>query len=340
MVIDFYYYKCLDKRNHLLYKAIYDAVSTYQKHVIIPDARYSDQEIHTAYESVLYDNPQFFYFDQRKLSYRRSIRELEIQFSYMLSEADCRKFTDIVNRNATKILQSLHLESMDEYGKVKAIHDVLAGEVSYAYEWLEKQDGLEFLYAHSILGVFCKKKSVCEGIAKAFKLLLNAAGIKCIVVSGIMTKEAGSEENHAWNIVKIDGKTYHVDPTNDICNSDKEWTCYDYFCLTDEQIRHSHRDYYHMPACTDESQDYFYRNHAAISNQKELMKYLRKNTGRIPFELYFRLQYGYEKDFPTMVKQITDEAVAMIRSQDYASSIHSKYNDVQRTIRLKADIRV
>lgn len=55
-------------------------------------------------------------------------------------------------------------------------------------------------------------KAQCSGIARAVKYLCDCHKIPCIVVSGeIHDQEIHGP--HAWNIVQIDGKTYHLDVT-------------------------------------------------------------------------------------------------------------------------------
>ena len=56
------------------------------------------------------------------------------------------------------------------------------------------------------------KKGQCSGISRAAKYLFDYVGIECILVMG--TGFNGNEyENHAWNIVKIDGDYYQLDIT-------------------------------------------------------------------------------------------------------------------------------
>ena len=59
-------------------------------------------------------------------------------------------------------------------------------------------------------GALVNKEAVCEGYAKAYKLLLNAMGIECDVVINA---------EHAWNVVQLEGKWYLVDVTNDDTNN-------------------------------------------------------------------------------------------------------------------------
>lgn len=54
---------------------------------------------------------------------------------------------------------------------------------------------------------------VCEGYARAFKVLCDKAGIPCVLVSGNADNGSGTPEAHMWNYVQIDGKWYAVDVT-------------------------------------------------------------------------------------------------------------------------------
>lgn len=184
------------------------------------------------------------------------------------------------------------------------------------------------------------KKSVCEGIAKAYKLLLNALGVKCIVVSGKLKSESGSNGEHVWNIVKIDGKTYHVDPTNDICNSTREYTNYDYFCLTDKQISISHMIYAGVPQCDDLKYDFFHCNGSDIPNERSLDKYIRKKATQIPCEIYVHISYAMDDNFTQLVGKIQKKVMKLITSKDYGLKYDTKYNEAQRTVRILVKIRV
>ena len=55
-------------------------------------------------------------------------------------------------------------------------------------------------------------ETVCDGFAKAYTMLLSKVGIESYYIG---------HDLHVWNLVKIDGKFYHVDVTSDNC---KNWT--------------------------------------------------------------------------------------------------------------------
>lgn len=88
---------------------------------------------------------------------------------------------------------------MSDFDKVISAHDYLTETASY-----ELTDDLSF----TAYGIFVRQKGVCQGYAYAFKYLMDRAGVECHYVTS-------DTLNHGWNIVKLDGKYYHVDVTED-----------------------------------------------------------------------------------------------------------------------------
>lgn len=66
--------------------------------------------------------------------------------------------------------------------------------------------------ASNLIGGLLHGKSMCGGYSEILRNILSEVGIDCIYVSGEGKDKLG---NHAWNQVKLDGKWYNVDLTND-----------------------------------------------------------------------------------------------------------------------------
>ena len=64
---------------------------------------------------------------------------------------------------------------------------------------------------HLAYGPLVELRGICSGLAWAFKTLMDEANIECICVSGFLKEDL--KTGHMWNLVKIDGQFYHVDPT-------------------------------------------------------------------------------------------------------------------------------
>ena len=136
---------------------------------------------------------------------------------------------------------------MPEYKKELRLHDYLVNHCRYSLG--SPDDENEF----RAYGALVDGEAVCSGYAEAMALLLTYAGIDCKVVIG-----SSKAENHAWNLVKIDGEWYHLDPTWDD-PVELGIVTHAYFNLSDDEIAFDHswnRDRTEKATSTDAG--YFY----------------------------------------------------------------------------------
>lgn len=75
---------------------------------------------------------------------------------------------------------------------------------------LEYRCPLSFESISALIGRYKGAGPICEGYARAFKVLCDAAGVSCVIADG-----DGGGVSHMWNNVCIDGKWYGVDVTWD-----------------------------------------------------------------------------------------------------------------------------
>lgn len=97
-------------------------------------------------------------------------------------------------------------DGMSDYAKATALHDYLALNIAYDYD--NYQANTIPADSYNAYGALVNGVAVCEGYALAYKYLLSEVGIEAYMVKSV-------QMNHAWNMVKIDGKYYHVDVTWD-----------------------------------------------------------------------------------------------------------------------------
>ena len=128
--------------------------------------------------------------------------------------------TNEVSKKEDELLKSLKISGKNDYQKIRAIYDYLTKNVKYDYS--KKLDPI----AHTPYATLFKKKAVCQGIAVAAYNLMLKAGIDCRVITG---------SNHAWNIVKLEGKYYYIDATWDLGRSPSK---YKYFLKGDPMSKH------------------------------------------------------------------------------------------------------
>ena len=115
---------------------------------------------------------------------------------------------------AESILASLHLNGASDYDKVFAIYRYICDNVVYDYAHLEDDT---YLLKYSAYAAATQGTAVCAGIADLFYYLANAAGLDARITTN---------DTHAWNFVRVDGKYYYLDATWDLGKSEDE---YEYF---------------------------------------------------------------------------------------------------------------
>lgn len=119
-------------------------------------------------------------------------------------------------KNAQAIAEKY--SSLSDYEKVLAYKEEICSLTSYNWDAATTDLNKKPPYGDpwQLVWVFDNDPNtnvVCEGYSKAFQYLCDLGGIDCYTVTGYM-----GDGDHMWNIVKIDGKCYHVDITN--CDSD------------------------------------------------------------------------------------------------------------------------
>ena len=127
---------------------------------------------------------------------------------------------------ADAILEGLPAGGSD-FDKELYLHDALITKVTYDINTVSEQNAY---------GALIDGRAVCAGYAFAFQYLLMRAGIESFYVTGTSHKE-----NHAWNIAKIDGDWYFVDPTWDDPVGSTYSPHYAYFNLTTSAMGADHR---------------------------------------------------------------------------------------------------
>lgn len=115
-----------------------------------------------------------------------------------------------VDEKVKEVMESLALEGKTEYEKTKAIYDYICANVIYDYDNLE--DGTYDL-KHTAYAALINGTSVCQGYALLFYRLALEAGLDNRIIVG-----TGANQDHGWNIVRIDDKYYNLDTTWDAAN--------------------------------------------------------------------------------------------------------------------------
>lgn len=144
------------------------------------------------------------------------------------SSADESDETTVAGK-VNSIISEYITDDMSDYTRARVLHDWLIGNADYDLTYTR----------YDASGVLLYGSGVCDSYARAYQMLLAAAGIESIIVTGKAGSSPDSYENHGWNLVKLDGSWYHIDCTWDDPPSGGMEN-HAYFCLTDEEMAVDH----------------------------------------------------------------------------------------------------
>jgi len=157
-------------------------------------------------------------------------------------------------KNCLKVIYSKYVtKEMSDYEKIYAAHAWIIQNVKYDKRLYTK--GTVPVESHEAEGVFNKGIAVCDGYSKAFMVIMGHYNIPCQMLAG---------GYHAWNIVKIKNKWYHIDCTYDdpVVNGkfNNRYVYMDFFLKTDGYMYKTHVwNYSAFPKCNSKKIDKNYK---------------------------------------------------------------------------------
>ncbi len=254
--IEEYYFNQIPSELNEIYRELYERIRDGEDSADLY-ATVPLEDFWTAYYSVLADHPEFFWVGSN----------IEVQQNAVSGNVVSYKITTTVEPSARESMR-MQLESAADaliaqidpgasaYEKIKYVYEYLINTVDYDLQSADNQN---------IQSALLQKRSVCAGYARAFQYVLHRMGMFCTYVTGTITTGG----DHAWNIVRIDDQYYHVDVTwgDPVFVGAEEGSSgvrsmnYNYLCCTDADIAGTHvvGTRVAMPACTDDSYNYYKR---------------------------------------------------------------------------------
>ena len=290
MIGDRYYYSKLPESEKRVYREIYQGCMEHRDIIQISDSGDIMKSYPRIIHALMDDNPLLYFLNQSTIEIAKdAYGNIAVLPQYFFSAEKVTAYNQRLQDAANRIIYDLGLTEGSDLEKVRKVHDHLCSTVSYDFKGSDIQDVTRFITAHNVLGVFAHKKAQCEGIAKAAKVLLNAVDVRCIIVFGQAEDKTGAMADHCWNIVNIEGHPYHMDVTFDIGNGTEGCIAYDYYNITDSQIRKDHVFSTGLPKCTDKQANYFELEGLSFSSRRKLENYISSQVKGGSRVVYFKL---------------------------------------------------
>ena len=273
-------------------------------------------------EYIALDNPGLFFIDFGKIQFRLYDNQLTVEVKFHYDKGQIVECEAKLRQEINKIMAKYSILGLSEYERVVSLHDCLVKNVEYEYSSHSET-------SHSVLGGLLKRKTVCEGFAKTFKLLCDWANIKCIVVSGTATPKGSASENHAWNIVKLGGDCYHVDVTWDSCAFEKtDMLSHAHLNLTDSDIAQDHKWKRNLlPQCSRDNLNYFAASKTLFATEEDFKEYFENGlkSGQKSFEVRFKDKPKDQDELADSIRRIMqNRLLSMFLGYSYRLQYNAK----------------
>ena len=268
-----YYYKSLNKQQKAVYDALrqgFDALAP-----AIRVERLENAELSDVYQRLKLDEPGLWFVVGFTYRFYPQASHVELVPEYLFDKQKIREHRQAIDSRIARLTRPLQGKSSRE--KAVAIHDYILENVRY--------DKLKKSYSHEIIGPLTQGVGVCEGIAKTVKALCDACGVECLVALSHDNPDRGVKYRHAWDLLRLDGKWYHMDATFD--NSlQRGVKRYDYCFVDDKRIFRDHeRLVLPLPACGD-GDSFYYRTVSLTKTEQvesRVKQALRKKEAHLVF---------------------------------------------------------
>ncbi len=136
------------------------------------------------------------------------MRSMEVSYNINMDQASVTVHYDYGSAGLENEIEAVIAEKSAEfaalpnaYEKVLAVHDYLCNTAYYC---------LDEYYSHTAYGALVTHYAVCDGYSLAVQRFMDVLNIPCRIALG-----EKNGEPHAWNLVMLDGKWYHLDVTWD-----------------------------------------------------------------------------------------------------------------------------
>ncbi len=208
----------------------------------------SQAEAYQIFVQVMNENPALFHVEPTislNVSQEKAINYI---FRYRYPKSRLEEMRAELKTETDKIF-SLMTEDMMDWEKALIVHDAIISMCDYDTEASSEK------VIRNIYDFFTQKKGVCQAYSLAYKYIMDQCGIPCFIVNS-------DEMHHAWNVVEIGGKYYHVDLTWDDPLYDGSgifgYCGHNYFLISDSGISADHLAWTPNYGCTEDFENSFW----------------------------------------------------------------------------------
>lgn len=198
---DSFYYNQLTSKQKYIYHEINDCIENARNIFMFKtDDEIDVENIRHVIYAYCNDNPSVYTINHSNAFdcyYYKALKCVFVEIPKIRSDVS----NSLIEYTVDTIIESLD----DKYGKdlILELNDYICSNYSY-------NDSID--YHNDIRSMILSHQGVCLGYAKLMKLCLDKLGFENIVILGKTDFEL-SENDHAWNAVKVEDNWYYIDVT-------------------------------------------------------------------------------------------------------------------------------
>lgn len=290
-----YYYQQMNKQRQAVYHAILQGITVLADEFQIPAIEGS--ELYDVFFQLRLDHPEIFWATSFKYKFFKGSPNYIFIPEYIFEKNKIREHQKALKARVDKLARPA--KNFSDIEKEKYVHDFICENVRY--------DKLKKAYSHEIIGPLGQGVGVCEGIAKSVKILCDALNLWCIIAICGNNPEKGIKYRHTWNIIRLDGKYYHLDATFDNTLGAGAQIRYDYFNLCDKSVFRDHQPLIApAPECTDAQHFYYREKKLSFTKVEDVYKRALQTAKKgKTFTFHWRGGYLTREVFGELLEQIS-----------------------------------
>lgn len=245
--------------------------------ISLPQPLTSPIEVQQLYTAFTWDHPEFFFIGNTYSyeGYQSGGRNYYNTFClvFTMNAVERHEASVWLNEKVNALLGAVP-ENSDAFETELFLHDALLEGCVYDNAAAGDDSPADaYPNAFTAYGALVEGKAVCEGYSRAMQLLMHRSEIPCTLVSGY---DRSTQAPHMWNLITIDERNYHLDPT---WNDTGDKLRHTFFNLTTSEIQLSHSldgDNIGVDTCTSVEANYYRRTNSylAINDPDSLSRLL------------------------------------------------------------------
>lgn len=157
--------------------------------------------------------------------------EITLDINYLYS----KEKIEAINKKVDEIIKNTITDDMDDYDKIKTIHDYLINNSKYDVKRNDEKDSKYDSY--TAYGPLIEGYATCNGYTDAMAIFLNRFGYKNYKIA--TTPDDKNLTGHIWNAVYVGDRWVHLDVTWDdpVSEDGKDYLLHKYFLITDNELK-------------------------------------------------------------------------------------------------------